>query len=115
MRQTASETLRALEVLQSERGGYEPTVHGVGLVLIRFPDRDHQAVVHELEHWALAGSGQNRQIRDWTRTLATFLERSPSGSAPRSSAVRPRSGEMSELDRKRLESANRLMNREGAA
>jgi DNA-binding transcriptional ArsR family regulator len=42
--------------------------------------------------------------------LESFIARATS-----TVATRPRAGEMSDLDRKRLESANRLMNREGAA
>jgi hypothetical protein len=76
-------TLDVLAAVQSERGGQVPTVRGVGLALARFPDRDHLAVVRELEHWALAGAGQARPVRDWARTLATFLERSPAASAVR--------------------------------
>lgn len=71
--------LTVLRAVQAERGGDEPTLRGVGLAVQRFPNRDHAAVARELEHWALAGTGQARPVKDWARTFATFLERSPAG------------------------------------
>lgn len=65
-----------------ERGGTKPSLRAVGLAVRRYPDRDHDRVLGELEHWALAGLGQRRPVRDWAKTLATFLERAPAGKAP---------------------------------
>lgn len=65
-----------------ERGGTKPSLRAVGLAVRRYPDRDHNRVVGELEHWALAGLGQRRPVRDWAKTLATFLDRAPTGKAP---------------------------------
>lgn len=75
----AAASLTKLTALWGERGGNAPTLRGVGLALRRFPDRDHQTVLAELEHWALAGRGARQTIKDWPRTLATFLERAPVG------------------------------------
>jgi hypothetical protein len=110
---TVAPVLAVLSAVQSERGGQVPTVRGVGLAIARFPDRDHQAVVRELEHWALAGAGQARPVRDWARTLATFLERSPAGSAVRAAqnghaagrpgSVGPLIAELDQLDRQEAE------------
>jgi len=66
--------LAVLAAVQAERGGAVPTVRGVGLALVAFPRRDHVAVVRELEHWALAGRGQRKPVKDWVRTYRTFLE-----------------------------------------
>lgn len=81
----AAQVLDRLVVLWDQRGGNQPTLRGVGLILRRFPDRDHLAVVDQLEHWALAGRGQRRQVKDWTATLATFL----TGAAPGRPVVVP--------------------------
>jgi hypothetical protein len=81
---------RALEVLavllgvQAERGGTVPTLRGVGLAMRRFPGRDHLRVVRELEHWALAGTGQRKTVRDWARTFGTFLDGSEDATPSRS-------------------------------
>jgi hypothetical protein len=77
---------RVLDVLvrvQAERGGAKPTSRGVGLAMVSFPNRDFEAVASELEHWALAGRGQAKPVKDWARTYRTFLERSPEGSPTR--------------------------------
>lgn len=107
----ATGALTRLVALQAERGGMVPTLRGVGLTLARFPDRDVPGVLGELEHWSLAGRGQARAIKDWPRTLGSFLERSPAGKPPIvavPSAGRARA-ELTELDRRRLDSARRLM------
>ncbi len=72
-----------VEAIQSERGGTVPSVRGVALAIEAYPDRDHMAVVRELQHWALIGGGRDRLVKDWSRTFATFLERTPAGSSPR--------------------------------
>src|SRR5215212_2057637 len=66
--------LAILAAVQAERGGAVPTVRGVGLALVAFPGRDHVGVARELEHWALAGRGQRKAVKDWVRTYRTFLE-----------------------------------------
>jgi hypothetical protein len=66
--------LAVLTRVQAERGGEVPTLRGVALALAARPGRDHLAVAHELEHWALAGGGRGRSVRDWVRTYRTFLE-----------------------------------------
>jgi hypothetical protein len=100
--------LALLEGVQRERGGNVPTVRGVGLALTRHPRRDHLAVAYELQHWALAGRGQNQAVKDWARTYTTFLERSPEAdpSAPSNvttlrAGVRPtaNTGDLSRFDR----------------
>jgi hypothetical protein len=73
----ASGVLDTLRRIHADRGGNTPTLRGVGLALQAFPDRDHLVVVGELEHWALAGNGQARTIRDWVRQFRVFLERAP--------------------------------------
>jgi hypothetical protein len=73
----ASDVLDTLRRIHADRGGNTPTLRGVGLALQAYPDRDHQTVAGELEHWALAGSGQQRTIRDWARMYRAFLERAP--------------------------------------
>jgi hypothetical protein len=55
----------------------------VGLAIAHYPDRDHLTVLRELEHWALAGTGQAKTVKDWARTYGTFLERAPAGSPSR--------------------------------
>ncbi|HTA98696.1 MAG TPA: hypothetical protein VK730_13770 [Solirubrobacteraceae bacterium] len=71
----ADQALVRLLRLQSERGGNVPTRRGVGLAIAAWPDRDHLRVVGELEHWATAGAGARRDIRDWATTLRNFLEK----------------------------------------
>lgn len=73
----AAQVLQRLVALYDQRGGYRPTLRGVGLALRRFPERDHLAVVADLEHWSTAGRGQNQQPKDWARTFASFLEKAP--------------------------------------
>jgi hypothetical protein len=65
--------LAVLTRVQAERGGEVPTLRGVALALAAQPDCDHLAVAHDLEHWALAGRGRERTVRDWVRTYRTFL------------------------------------------
>lgn len=81
----ARQVLAVLLAVQADRGGNVPTMRGVGLAMARYPDRDHLSVARDLEHWALAGNGANREVKDWARTLATFLRRSVPGSASRPS------------------------------
>lgn len=81
-----------LAAVQAERGGNVPTPRGVGLAMLRFADRDHVGVARELEHWALAGSGQGRPVKDWARTYGTFLERSPAGGPLRAVGATRRQG-----------------------
>jgi len=69
--------LAILTGIHEVRGGNVPTPRGVGLALIAFPRRDHVGVARELEHWALAGNGQHKPIKDLVRTYRTFLERAP--------------------------------------
>jgi hypothetical protein len=89
----AEQVLSVLARCQAERGGNTPTLRGVGLAIAGHLDRDHAAAAADLEHWALAGTGQGRDIRDWTGTFRTFLQRSPAGTAPRTDTTpaRPRS------------------------
>jgi hypothetical protein len=79
----ADQVLAKLRQLQSERGGNEPTRRGVGLAIAAWPNHDHLRVVGELEHWATAGGGQARSIKDWTTTLRNFLEKSAPGAPTR--------------------------------
>lgn len=79
---TAESVLGVLLGVQGERGGNLPTLRGVGLALVAFPDRDWMGVVRDLEHWTLAGTGQFRSIKDLVRLYRTFLERSPKGKPP---------------------------------
>lgn len=84
--------LGVLARCQADRGGNVPTIRGVGLDLAAFPDRDHVAVAQELEHWATAGNGSSRDIKDWTGIYRTFLRRSPAATPSRpASSSRPRS------------------------
>jgi hypothetical protein len=76
--------LPVLRRVHGLRGGTEPTRRGVALAVQRFPDRDHAAVVGELEQWATAGNGTRRNVKDWSGTFASFLGRSP--------ACEPRTG-----------------------
>lgn len=82
-RDLADRVLELLTGVQSELGGNAPTLRGVGLALVAFPDRDHLSVARELQHWTLAGTGQSRHIRDFVRLYRTFLERAPIASAAR--------------------------------
>jgi hypothetical protein len=66
--------LTVLVAVQAERGGAVPTVRGVGLALVAYPGRDHLGVARELQHWALAGRGQRKPVKDWVRTYRTFLD-----------------------------------------
>ncbi len=84
---TVDDVLAVVSRVQAERGGIVPTRRGVGLAIAAFPDRDLRAVASELEHWALAGHGQARPVRDWARTYRTFLERSPAASPSRAGAA----------------------------
>ncbi|MFZ1926836.1 MAG: hypothetical protein WAU42_11910 [Solirubrobacteraceae bacterium] len=71
--------LTRLQRLQAERGGNEPTRRGVGLAIATFPNRDHLAIVGELEHWSTAGRGQAKPVKDWVGTLRTFLSQAVAG------------------------------------
>ncbi len=87
LRPATEQVLRRLTAIQAERGGSVPTLRGVGLAVVAYPDRDLDAVVSELEHWALAGHGQRRPVKDWARTYRTFLERSAAASPTRPATV----------------------------
>jgi hypothetical protein len=76
----AETVLGLLEGVHGERGGNTPTLRGVGLALLAFPERDHVGVARELEHWTLAGTGQRKPVKDLVRLYRTFLERSPDAS-----------------------------------
>lgn len=99
--------LGVLQTVQGERGGNLPTARGVGLAIARYPDRDHLGVVRELEHWALAGNGQARPVKDWARTYATFLERTPPGAPTRARAPRPGADPIAGINRRTAESIAR--------
>jgi len=75
--------LAVLTRVHAERGGEVPTLRGVALALAAQPRRDHLAVAHELEHWALAGRGRRRPVRDWVRTYRTFLDSAPDATPTR--------------------------------
>lgn len=77
------DVLGVLAALQAQRGGNEPTLRGAALALQAYPDRDHLAVARELEHWAIAGGGQRREIRDWVRQYRSFLDRAAPGAPTR--------------------------------
>lgn len=63
-----------LAALWQQRGGHAPTRRGTALAVRRFPDRDHGAVLDELENWATVGRGARKTIKDWPKTFATFLD-----------------------------------------
>lgn len=81
--------LAVLAAVQDERGGAVPTVRGVGLALVAFPGRDHLAVARDLQHWALAGRGQRKAVKDWVRTYRTFLEGAEEAAPTRTTAGTP--------------------------
>ena len=85
--------LAKLADLQRQRGGAVPTTRGVALAVKAFPGRDHRSIVSELEHWALAGRGQRKPIKDWAATFRTFLDNATDAapSRPAAAPVRPRS------------------------
>jgi len=101
--------LAVLVRVQAERGGEIPTLRGVALALVAHPLRDHLAIAHELEHWALAGGGRNRVVKDWVRTYRTFLSGAPDaapvrvrgGSAPLGAAAVAHTGDLARFDRDR--------------
>lgn len=72
----AGNVLLILSRIHAERGGNVPTLRGTGLAIRAFPDRDHVAVVLELERWVLLGNGSTRKVKDWHRQYHAFLERS---------------------------------------
>jgi hypothetical protein len=88
MEPVARNVLDVLARAHGERGGNTPTLRGVGLALAAIPDRDHLAVAHDLEHWALAGNGQKRGIVDWVAQYRNFLKRAAAGAPVRSQAAR---------------------------
>lgn len=79
----AASVLKVLDAIFKERGGHKPTLRGVSLALQAYPARDHLAVVRELEHWALAGNGQNVARSDWVKTYRTFLGNAVDGAPTR--------------------------------
>lgn len=83
---TARSVLEVLGAVQAERGGDQPTIRGVGLAMLRFPNRDYLTVAHEVEHWALGGRGSRKAVKDWPRTFGTFLGNTPEGTASRPAA-----------------------------
>lgn len=80
---TARLVLNVLKAVQAERGGDVPTVRGVGLSMLRFPNRDYLAVAREVEHWGLSGRGARKPVKDWARTFGTFLGNTSEGSPVR--------------------------------
>lgn len=80
--------LAILADVQDQRGGNVPTPRGVGLALAAFPRRDHLGVVRRLQHWALAGTGQGKLVKDWVTTYRTFLDGEPDADPVRSFASR---------------------------
>lgn len=82
--------LAILAGIQAERGGGVPTPRGIGLALVAFPRRDHLAVARELQHWALAGRGQSKPVKDWVATYRTFLGNSEDADPVRAFAGRLR-------------------------
>jgi hypothetical protein len=103
----AQRTLSVLTSVQAERGGYVPTLRGVALAIAALPDRDHEAVARELVHWATAGRGQNKPVKDWAATLSTFMQRAPAAAASRPGVPgqAPESDEVKLLREMRLEAA----------
>ncbi|HYV17325.1 MAG TPA: hypothetical protein VE972_15030 [Conexibacter sp.] len=99
--------LAVLTRVQAERGGEVPTLRGVALGLAAEPGRDHLAVAHALEHWALAGGGRTRTVRDWVRTYRTFLAgaadlpvaRAGAGVPARGTPAVAHTGDLSRFDR----------------
>jgi hypothetical protein len=87
LKPTAAGVLAVLLRVHAERGGNTPTLRGVGLVVAAFPDRDHLTVAGELEHWAVAGTGQRRDVRDWVATYRRFLTNAPAGTPSRQRAA----------------------------
>lgn len=86
LRPVAEEALVVLRRTHDERGGNTPTLRGVGLAVAALPDRDHLTVAGELEHWAVAGTGQRRDVRDWAATYRRFLANAPAGAPSRQGA-----------------------------
>lgn len=87
----AADALGVLLGVHELRGGDLPTLRGVGLAMRRFPGRDHVRVVRDLEHWALAGPGQRKNVQSWTRTFATFLDNAVDGTPTRNGTGQPSS------------------------
>ena len=83
LRPIACSVLDILKTVQAERGGDLPTLRGVGLAMLRFPNRDYVGVAREVEHWALAGRGARKAVKDWSRTFATFLGNTSEGAPVR--------------------------------
>jgi hypothetical protein len=74
----AEETLAIVLATATSRGtGRFPTLRGIGLTIDQRRGVDHVAVARDLEHWALAGGGLDKTVRDWNGTYRTFHQRTP--------------------------------------
>lgn len=73
----ASPVLSVLRRVWQARGGYEPTLRGVGLAVAAFPRRDHLHAAQGYEHWATAGGGANRDLRDHAARFRRWLAHEP--------------------------------------
>lgn len=82
----AEHVLSVLAAVQGERGGQEPSMRGVSLVVADFPDHDHSGIVGALRHWALAGPGAQQATSDWPRRYRAFCKREAPGISPRRAA-----------------------------
>lgn len=64
LRARLGEVLPILVSAWDVRGGVEPMPRGVGLAIMRNPRADHVAVARRLQHWLVAGRGQNARCAD---------------------------------------------------
>lgn len=97
---TARAVMPTLERVAGDCGMKPVELRAVGLALQAFPDRNHAAVVNELEHWKLHGNGRSKPHTDVVALYRTFLKRADKVAVPRL-APRPDSpGEMSPYDAK---------------
>lgn len=72
---TTGQVVVVLEAVATARGAPKPTAASVDKAIAAFPDRDHLAVVGELEFWAVHGNGRRRKLRSVAQLYRNFLSK----------------------------------------
>lgn len=78
-------SLSILRGVHEQRGGLEPTLRGVGLAIVAFPDRDHVEIARRVEHWLIAGNGREADCGDIVARFRKFLKGTAASSPHRPS------------------------------
>ena len=101
------DVLTVLRRIWNDRGGVEPQPRGVGLAIMRNERADHKRIAQELEHYLTSGRGVRARCQDVTKRYGDWVADAVAADRPSAAAT------VSDLDRKRLESARSLMSERG--